>query len=76
VAPLTTAVLASVDAAHTGVASGFNSAIARTGGLIATALLAGVLADRGSALSSQLTAAAIVGAAASVIAGACAFCWI
>lgn len=32
VAPLTTAVLASVDSRHTGTASGFNSAIARTGG--------------------------------------------
>ena len=38
VAPLTTAVLGAVDARHTGSASGFNSAVARTGGLIATAL--------------------------------------
>jgi EmrB/QacA subfamily drug resistance transporter len=43
VAPLTTAVLSSVDAAQTGAASGFNSAVARTGGLIATALLGSVL---------------------------------
>ncbi len=41
VAPLTTAVLTSVDAQHTGSASGLNSAVARTGGLIATALLGG-----------------------------------
>ena len=32
VAPLTTAVLASVDARYTGSASGLNSAVARTGG--------------------------------------------
>ncbi len=38
VAPLTTAVLASVDARHTGSASGLNSAVARLGGLVATAL--------------------------------------
>ncbi len=50
VAPLTTRVLASADPIHTGSASGFNSAIARTGGLIATALLGGVLAARGASL--------------------------
>jgi EmrB/QacA subfamily drug resistance transporter len=44
VAPLTTAVLNSVDARHTGLASGFNSAVARMGGLVATALLGSVLA--------------------------------
>jgi predicted MFS family arabinose efflux permease len=76
VAPLTSAVLGSVDAAHTGVASGFNSAVARTGGLVATALLAGLLASRGAALASQLGIAAIVGAAASVLAGASAWRWL
>ena len=50
VAPLTTAVLTSVDARHTGSASGFNSAVARTGGLVATALLGSVLAASGSDL--------------------------
>jgi hypothetical protein len=44
VAPLTTAVLSSVDQAHIGTASGFNSAIARTRGLIATALAGAVIA--------------------------------
>ena len=44
VAPLTTAVLSSVDARHMGTASGFNSTIARTGGLIATALAGAVIA--------------------------------
>jgi EmrB/QacA subfamily drug resistance transporter len=37
VAPLTTAMLASVETKPEGVASGLNSAVARTGGLIATA---------------------------------------
>jgi EmrB/QacA subfamily drug resistance transporter len=71
VAPLTTAILSSVDGAHTGVASGFNSAVARTGGLIATALLGSALAARGAALLSAfhtgmwLCALASVGAAVS-----------
>jgi EmrB/QacA subfamily drug resistance transporter len=71
VAPLTTAVLSSVDGAHTGVASGFNSAAARTGGLIATALLGSALAARGAALQSAfhtamwLCALACIAAAAS-----------
>jgi predicted MFS family arabinose efflux permease len=70
VAPLTTAVLASVDARHTGAASGLNSAVARTGGLIATALLGGVLGEGGSRLISGFHAAAVVGAIASVGASA------
>ena len=44
VAPLTTAVLSTADARHLGSASGFNSAVARAGGLIATALVGPVLA--------------------------------
>ncbi len=50
VAPLTTAVLTSVDQEHTGSASGINSAVARTGGLVATALLGSVLAAEGNRL--------------------------
>jgi EmrB/QacA subfamily drug resistance transporter len=59
-APLTTAVLASVDDCHAGTASGFNSAIARTGGLIATAIAGAVIATAGAALVTAFHFAAIV----------------
>ncbi len=71
VAPLTTAVMASAGAEHVGTANGFNSAVARTGGLIATALLGSVLAARGEALASAFATAAWVtagGAALSALA--------
>jgi len=72
VAPLTASVLGSVDQKHTGMASGFNSAVARTGGLIATALLGVVLSRQGHQLiggfHSALVASAIVGGAASLTA--------
>jgi len=73
VAPLTNAVLSSVDARHTGSASGLNSAVARTGGLIATALLGTVLAARGSTLYDAAHGASMIGAIASVLAGIAAF---
>lgn len=73
VAPLTTAVLASVDARHTGSASGFNSAVARTGGLVATALLGGVLSVGGAGLVAGFRAAAVVGALAALGASLSAF---
>jgi EmrB/QacA subfamily drug resistance transporter len=63
VAPLTTAVLTAVDARHTGSASGLNSAVARTGGLVATALLGAVLAATGNQLLSAFHAAMVIGAA-------------
>jgi EmrB/QacA subfamily drug resistance transporter len=69
VAPLTTAVMASVDAAHVGTANGFNSAVARTGGLIATALLGGVLASRGPALAHAFALAAFAAAGGAAVAG-------
>ena len=68
VAPLTTAVLASVDGSHTGSASGLNNAIARTGGLIATALLGRVLASHGQALTSAFHLAMMVAAGACLLA--------
>lgn len=73
VAPLTTAVLASVDARHTGSASGLNSALARLGGLIATALLGGVFAAQGPALVAAFHRAALACAIAALLAGAAAF---
>ena len=73
VAPLTTAVLASVDNRHSGSASGLNSAVARSAGMIATALLGGVLGASGAALVSQFHLACILCACASAGAAACAF---
>lgn len=69
VAPLTTAVLSSVEPTHTGTASGFNSAIARTGGLIATALVGAVIGKTGAALVGAFHIAAWIGAAMAVAAG-------
>lgn len=69
VAPLTTAVMASVDGGHVGTANGFNSAVARTGGLIATALLGGVLAAQGAALAEAWRATALAAAGAAALAG-------
>lgn len=73
VAPLTTAVLSSVDGRHTGTASGFNSAVARTGGLIATALTGAVVAETGAGLINAFRAAAIVAAVLAVVSGIAAF---
>ena len=73
VAPLTTAVLGSVDERHTGSASGFNSAVARTGGLIATALLGSVLAAKGAPLLAAFHVAALACAAAAAAAALSAF---
>ena len=69
VAPLTTAVLSSVDREHTGTASGFNSAIARTGGLIATALAGAVIAQSGAALTGSFRSAAILAATLAAASG-------
>jgi MFS family permease len=73
VAPLTTAVLSSVEASHVGVASGFNSAVARTGGLVATAMLSAVFAAQGAAQAGRFRVAAVIGAAAAIAAGISAF---
>jgi len=73
VAPLTTAVLSSVDEHHVGTASGLNSAVSRSGGLIATALLGIVLSQQGGALIAGYHGAALVGAAAALVASLTAF---
>jgi EmrB/QacA subfamily drug resistance transporter len=73
VAPLTTQVLVSVDARHTGSASGLNSAVARIGGLVATALLGGVFAASGANLFAAFRAAAVACALASAAGGIAAF---
>lgn len=59
----------SVDKLHVGTANGFNSAIARTGGLIATALLGSVLVASGEALEAAFDHAVLAVAAAAALAG-------
>ena len=70
VAPLTNAVMNSVDSMHIGAASGLNSATARVGGLVATALLAFVFARQNSSeqLIEAFRIAAVIGAVISAAA--------
>ena len=64
VAPLTTAVLSDIEARYTGAASGLNSAVARTGGLLATAMVGSVFASRGVGLLRSFHVAMAIGAVA------------
>ena len=73
VAPLTTAVLGSVENSHVGTASGLNSAVARGGGLIATALLGIVLSRQGAALIAGFHGAALAGIVLALISSLTAF---
>lgn len=73
VAPLTNAVLGAVSNRYTGAASGFNSAVARAGGLIATALLGSVLGAKGDSLITGFHTAVMACAIACAAAGFCAF---
>jgi EmrB/QacA subfamily drug resistance transporter len=70
VAPLTTSVMTSVEADHVGLASGFNNAVARIAGLVATALLAFVFARQESneTFLVGFRAAALIGAASAALA--------
>jgi len=69
VAPLTSSVLGSVEEQHVAMASGFNSAVARTGGLIAAALLGAVLASKGAQLFAGFHVAMAVSAGVAALSG-------
>jgi MFS family permease len=69
-APLTNAILSAVDPRHTGAASGLNSAVAQLGGVVAIALIGGVLGARGPAFVAAFDAAALAGALTALAAAA------
>jgi EmrB/QacA subfamily drug resistance transporter len=73
VAPLTSTVLISVDPEHTGMVSGFNSALSRAGGLLGVSLLGAVLAEEGHALLAPYAVAMVIGAAVAALSGVVSF---
>ena len=73
VAPLTSTVLASVGKQQTGMASGFNSAVARLGGLIVVALLGSVLMGQGVALLQPFAKALVAMGVVAALGGVAAF---
>ncbi len=68
VAPLTSSVLGSVEEQHVAMASGLNSAVARLGGLIATALLGSVLGKQGAEMFPDFHAAMFVSGGVAALA--------
>lgn len=76
VAPLTTAVLSLVPATQTGIASGSNSAVARTGGLVTTAGLGSVLAAQGTNLTDLFAIAAWGGASLALATASSGLLWV
>ena len=70
VAPLTSTVLAAVGKHQTGLASGFNSAVARLGGLIAVALLGAVLQGHGEQMLAPFASALMIMGVIAALAGA------
>ena len=73
VAPLTSTVLISVDPEHTGMVSGFNSALSRAGGLFGVSLLGAVLAEEGQALLAPYAVAMVIGAVVAALSGLVSF---
>jgi EmrB/QacA subfamily drug resistance transporter len=68
VAPLTSEVMAAVEDSYAGTVSGLNNADSRTGGLIAVALMGGVLSLSGQALFGGFYGAVYAMAAAAALA--------
>jgi len=66
-------VLAAVDKHQTGMASGFNSAVARLGGLIVVALMGAVLMGQGDALLEPFSKALVVMGIVAALGGVAAF---
>ena len=73
VAPLTSTVLAAVEKHQTGMASGFNSAVARLGGLIVVALMGAVLVGQGDALLRPFATALVIMGLVAALGGFAAF---
>jgi len=74
VAPLTTAVLSSVEPTYTATAAGFNSAISRTGSLIAIAASGAVMIGTSESMLRSFHTAALIGFALCLASAAIVWC--